>query len=971
MIKKINLIIISIIIGNSLYGQWVNRYNGQGDFSDKFNVVITDPSGNIYLAGSTINAVSKDLLVVKLASNGDTLWTNAYNGPGNGSDNALGMTIDGSGNIYVTGYQSGSGTGTDFITIKYNSSGVIQWTSSYNSVGSNQYDQGNSVAVDGNGNVFITGISDRDPTSITNYDYVTIKYNSNGTQQWAVQKNGTGDASDRPAKIAIDPTGNPVVTGYTNNGTNEDYLTIKYNGNSGVQMWAMLYDRTHNDRATGLAINPTNGNIYITGRSRNVDYDYATVCYNSAGVQQWAVIYDNVGDDRATELALDGSGNIYVTGQSDADASANVNYNITTIKYSTTGAQQWAKTYSGVSANDDIPSSLFVDAAGNSFVTGSTDTDPTATISNDYITLKYNTAGILQWSQSFSNSSASNDIPSCIAIDASGNVIVTGASEIIPQNNGATIKYNSSGVMQWTKYYNNIGDNSDNSHALAIDANKNIFVAGYSVGYTTERNFTLMKINSSGITQWVREINGTTTANINDDALDVVVDNTNNFIYVAGYTKNLGTSYDYTVAKYNQLGDTIWVRNYNGVNESDKAYAIALDANNNVYVTGKSDSDPGVNINDDILTLKYNSSGVLQWAKSYNGTGNGTDAAREITVTPSGDVYVSGKTFNGTNLDYVIIKYNSGGTQQWVKVYDGGTGDDECLSMVMDNSENTYLTGTSINDNGLKTDIATIKYNALGVQQWVQRYNGASGGDDIGRSIAIDNNGSVCVAGTIDTDTSASTLNSDVCTIKYNASGIQQWIKFFDGTAHAYDNASEIAVDNLNNIFVTCQADNGSLSIPNYDFVTLKYSSTGNQDTTLTYNGPGNDSDIPSTMIVNNNIVYVTGGSNGITSQRDIATIQYFIQPVSIKSFDLASGEINIYPNPFSDFTIVDLSAINGENYSVNITVTDMMGRLMLKSSNNNQRIIKIQKENMAAGIYMLDIFLDEKNSSHHKIIIQ
>jgi len=91
-----------------------------------------------------------------------------------------------------------------------------------------------------------------------------------------------------------------------------------------------------------------------------------------------------------------------------------------------------------------------VNSAGDSFVTGSVDTDATANISNDFVTLKYDTAGTLKWSQIYV-SSASNDVSKAIVEDAQGNVIVTGYSESIPQKDGVTIKYNSLGVQQWEK----------------------------------------------------------------------------------------------------------------------------------------------------------------------------------------------------------------------------------------------------------------------------------------------------------------------------------------------------------------------------------------------------------------------------------------------------------------------------------------------------------------------------------------
>jgi uncharacterized delta-60 repeat protein len=749
--KSISILLLSVCILLSHYAsaQWVNRYNGQGDFSDKFDAMAQDAAGNLYLAGFTMNPDrNSDILLVKLNPAGDTVWTNIYDGPGKDRDEAQAVTLDNAGNIYIAGFVKGA-TGYDFITIKYNSSGIIQWTATYTYT-TDQTDQANSIAVDAGGNVFVAGYSDQDASAIINYDYVVLKYNPSGNLLWTARKDGAGSAEDKPSKLLLDPAGNPIVTGRSFNGSDDDYLTIKYNSSNGALVWQQSEDRTHNDRATDMVANNSNGNVYVTGRSRDVNYDYLTVCYNSNGVKQWQSIYDNVDDDRATGIGLDGSGNLYVTGQTDIDATANYNYDIATVKYNSSGALQWVRTYAGAANNNELATGIFVDASGNCFVTGSTDTDAGVDSSYDYVTLAYSSSGTVLWSHTYTNSASSNDIPSALIEDASGNVIVTGSTETVPQRNGATIKYNSSGALQWTKYYDGVGDNSDNANAIAIDANRNVFIAGYSVQYGMDRNFSLQKIDPNGNTQWVRTLDGTISAS-SDIAYGLAVDGTGN-IFVGGYTHNSTVSNDFTVAKYNTNGDTLWTRTYNypTANESDKAVSLALDGSGNVYLSGRSDSDPTLASNDDVLTVKWDGNGVFQWASRLNGTGNGSDAARALKVTSAGNIYVAGKTFGSTS-DYVLIKYNSSGVQQWIQTYDGG-GSDDVSSLAIDNSENIYLTGFSENTLGSDTDIVTTKYNSAGVQQWVKRYDGPAHGNDKGEAVAVDGNGNVIVTGTSDID---------------------------------------------------------------------------------------------------------------------------------------------------------------------------------------------------------------------------
>ena len=198
-------------------------------------------------------------------------WVRRYNGPGNGQDIATAMTVDASGNVYVTGASSGSGTDLDYATIKYNSAGQRQWVARYNGA-ANGTDVASAIALDAAGNVYVTGGAGD--------DCATIKYNSAGQQQWVRLYNahGVGKA------IAVDVSGNVYVTGDSSGPSATDYLTIKYN-TAGQQQWFARYDHS-DDVAEAIAVDQL-GNVYVTGGSFGSGYDYATVKYNSGGQQQW------------------------------------------------------------------------------------------------------------------------------------------------------------------------------------------------------------------------------------------------------------------------------------------------------------------------------------------------------------------------------------------------------------------------------------------------------------------------------------------------------------------------------------------------------------------------------------------------------------------------------------------------------------------------------------------------------------
>jgi hypothetical protein len=155
------------------------------------------------------------------------LWTNLFNGAGNGDDWPYSLAVDGNGNVYVTGYSAGSGSGYDYATIKYSSAGVPLWTNLFNGAG-NGDDIAYSLALDGSGNVYVTG---RSTGSGSGYDYATIKYSSAGVPLWTNIFNGAGNSTDVATALKVDSDGNVYVTGYSvGNGSGYGYATIKYSG---------------------------------------------------------------------------------------------------------------------------------------------------------------------------------------------------------------------------------------------------------------------------------------------------------------------------------------------------------------------------------------------------------------------------------------------------------------------------------------------------------------------------------------------------------------------------------------------------------------------------------------------------------------------------------------------------------------------------------------------------------------------
>ena len=163
-----------------------------------------------------------------------------------------------------------------------------EWVARYDGP-ANERDCAKAIAIDDSGNVYVTGES-YGPKPETDCDYATVKYNSDGEEQWVVRYDGPESSSDGATAIAVDAAGNVyVIGGSTGSETYFDYATVKYNA-SGVEQWVARYDgpESHSDYPTAIAVDDA-GNVYVTGKSIGSETygDYATVKYNSDGEEQW------------------------------------------------------------------------------------------------------------------------------------------------------------------------------------------------------------------------------------------------------------------------------------------------------------------------------------------------------------------------------------------------------------------------------------------------------------------------------------------------------------------------------------------------------------------------------------------------------------------------------------------------------------------------------------------------------------
>lgn len=341
----------------------------------------------------------------------------------------------------------------------------------------------------------------------------------------------------------------------------------------------------------------------------------------------------------------------------------------------------------------------------------------------------------------------------------------------------------------------------------------------------------------------------------------------------------------------------VWGTYYGGTG-NDYGQSTCLDASGNVYLAGYTNSSAGTIMatagshqatfgggTTDAFIVKFNSSGVRQWATYYGGTGN--DYGYSCKADAAGNIFLTGYTTTGTSTliapagahqtafgggssDAFLVKFNSAGVRQWGTYY-GGTGGDIAYSCATDAAGNVYIVGYSATStaNVISTagshqvaigggfDAFAAKFNAAGVRQW-GTYIGGTGGE-YAYACAIDASSNLFVAGFTNSGTGISTIgshqatyggNDDAFLVKFNTSGVRQFGTYY-GDASGSDYAYGCTVDVSGNVLITGLTNSsGGTAIATvgshqsaydsgYDAYLAKFNNTGVRQWGTYYGGAG------------------------------------------------------------------------------------------------------------------------------------
>lgn len=404
------------------------------------------------------------------------------------------------------------------------------------------------------------------------------------------------------------------------------------------------------------------------------------------------------------------------------------------------------------------------------------------------------------WTSTYNGQNNGNDRAHKLTVDGNGNIYVLGTTYNAQTKNDIVLtKYNSSGTQIWQKFYYGDVDADDTPIDLDLDAQGNIYIAVNNFDFSSRNRAVVLKYSSSGTLLWKRHFEGDhlffNELNRTVNCLKVVSDGT---FYVAGrwsLADGMGSVFGLSAYKGNSTGAVVdsslvvFGSDYDS-NAATNYYDITTDNSGNVYAVGSR--------NNNIYLKKFNQNFDSVLVKSYNGAGNGVDAGLKVIVDNNFYTYIGGYVSGGVNgKDFVVIKYDNGGTQLWARTYNGPANGEDILSdFIVAGDGSIYMTG-KVSGGSSGYDIGTSRITSAGAITWTNLYNGNGNGNDFGINIALDNSGALYVAGT----SNEGTNGTDYIVIKYSTLfANQHWAaKFSLSTA---DTLTSMVLDNNFNVYV-------------------------------------------------------------------------------------------------------------------------------------------------------------------------
>jgi uncharacterized delta-60 repeat protein len=666
-----------------------------------------------------------------------------------GSDIIRGTALQSDGKIVVAG-TIGAGTGSNCGVARYNADGtfdtnfdgdgkaIIQINTSFECV---------APVIQADGKIVVAGIY----YNGSNYDFAVVRLNSDGSPDTSFDSDGQVitpvlSGNDTVYSIALQSDGKIVLAGDTANGSYADFAVVRYNTDGSLDTSfdsdgkAVTGIGSYEDMARAAVVQ-ADGKIVVAGYTfGGSNYDFALVRYNTDGSLDTGFDSDGKvttavqsGADVAYAVTLQADGKILAAGYSYSSS----NEDFAVVRYNTNGSLDTSFGFFGkvthtVLTSHERITSVAVQTDGK-IVAGGYSRNGSYT---DFALARYNTNGTLDTSFDSDGKLTTpvllaDDYVNALVIQTDGKILATGYSKSGTTEDFALVRYNTGGSLDTGfdtdgKLTNDIGSIYSVARAVAIQSDGKIVTAGYASNGSNS-DFSVIRYNTDGSFDTGFDGDGKVLVPIGsstDQAFAVAIQSDGKIV-VAGQAY-VGSNQDFAVVRLNSDGslDTSFDSDGKATTDffgyTDGAYGLAIQSDGKIVVVGQSNQV----YNADFAIARYNTNGSLD--TSFHVDGKQTDSffsyediAWAVAVQSDGKIVVAGRTYNGSNMDFAMIRYTSTGGYDttfgtsWGRVTTGVlSSTDQAYAMAIQADGKIVLGGSAYSASS--TDFALVRYNTNG-----------------------------------------------------------------------------------------------------------------------------------------------------------------------------------------------------------------------------------------------------------------
>ena len=567
------------------------------------------------------------------------------------------IAVDASGNVFLSGEtDTASYTVRDAFVAKFNSSGSFQWM---RTVDHGDYDRASSVAVTSDGKSYVTGVCSIIAES-RNY-IIAAGWNSAGTALFSRTISGNSEWSTGEA-VAVD-SGNLMIA--ADDGSTVDVKRV--DGANGNVLLSGSYSPPASCSVDDMGVDGS-GNVFLTGRMLNADYDWFLMRFTSGLAHDFTVSTDLMGDDGfgfggpGVQLGLAGPASVYLTGtfqEADPSGCNNGRRGVAVRRYATGGFLDWTRIF-------DSPATVHFnmvksDGSGNTYIFGS--------VSDGAVLFKYDESGTNKWMVDVTPPGLCQIYGK--GIEVMGGIVFVSGNAHNPSTGAYDLfvaGFDSSGAMVYSADIdsNLLPYGSLMGGYMAVDSGLNQYLVGQYYDYSlSDSEMFVCKLNPGGTLLWTRTI-----SHVADDYPDgIALDDSGNAYVLEG--NNDASPHKYSVIKFDGSGNHLWSRDYPFViaGRTDMNAAKIASRGSAIWFCGEEADSTYDNVSGSLY--KLDTDGNVLWKRSYNGVNDAGFSG--VAVDLSGNAFLSGNTGDSqTNLYYSTVSYDTTGALRWAKTYASG-----------------------------------------------------------------------------------------------------------------------------------------------------------------------------------------------------------------------------------------------------------------------------------------------------------